>query len=709
MPSNLRLKAISIEAFRGFRDASSLDLDASTVILTGPNGTGKTSFFDAIQWVLLGSIERLEELRSRRNVEHVVNSYRRGERADVALVVSSDGRDVTCRRRGDYSESTLEVAGASSSPLFGEAAEEWLRSALAPHQPESLPTALSTCGLLQQDVMRSVLEAKPADRYTHISAVLGLSDLAEFEKEAREAAKRAQDREKAAEQEVQRARDASAAARTRVESVEERAQNRASVESARTALLRAVEGAPDCVEAEFLRDLQAAHPTDRAQTLRGVARRLNDLLEEAQQLVATSNSIGTEPSEDDVDGLRQATDQAKERVAAAGEERRRAAAALQAAEESSEQLARLAAAAIPLLGQTCPVCSQAIDSSQVETHLREAASESSTLMNFRQEAGASREEFDAAQSRLDALERDLASTEERISAWRTLRRREANLEASLRDLTADSGQEISISLAREEVEAEGAAAISYLNELASLLDRLGDALDEAQSTGDLVRARSELEGAQSTFQEQAARLEELASQAASLKQLAEAATLGRVDVTAERFEAIEPLVIDIYSRLDPHPAFKVIGFEHDTYYGKGTSTPVVRDVAADVAADPLIVFSASQANIAALSYFLAMSLGAGERSLPFVLLDDPLQSMDDVNVLGFADLCRFIRSERQLVLSTHDRRFANLLHRKLAPRRAGDQTVVHRFTGWDRHGPSIESEVLSYEPQDSALRVLRAS
>jgi hypothetical protein len=36
--------------------------------------------------------------------------------------------------------------------------------------------------------------------------------------------------------------------------------------------------------------------------------------------------------------------------------------------------------------------------------------------------------------------------------------------------------------------------------------------------------------------------------------------------------------------------------------------------------------------------------------LPFLLLDDPLQSMDDVNVLGFSDLCRHVRRRRQLVV-----------------------------------------------------------
>lgn len=98
-------------------------------------------------------------------------------------------------------------------------------------------------------------------------------------------------------------------------------------------------------------------------------------------------------------------------------------------------------------------------------------------------------------------------------------------------------------------------------------------------------------------------------------------------MTEERFNAVQPLVADIFSRLDPHPAFKSIEFELDTYYKKGTTSPLVRDVVEGVSADPLVIFSTSQANIAALSYFLAMGWSAGDRSLPFVLLDDPVQPM----------------------------------------------------------------------------------
>ena len=83
--------------------------------------------------------------------------------------------------------------------------------------------------------------------------------------------------------------------------------------------------------------------------------------------------------------------------------------------------------------------------------------------------------------------------------------------------------------------------------------------------------------------------------------------------------------------------------------------------------------------------------------MPFLLLDDPLQSLDDVNALGFADLCRHMRSRRQLIVSTHDQRLANLLERKLAPRHSDQRTRSLRFVAWSRSGPLIDPSDI--EPQ----------
>ena len=71
-------------------------------------------------------------------------------------------------------------------------------------------------------------------------------------------------------------------------------------------------------------------------------------------------------------------------------------------------------------------------------------------------------------------------------------------------------------------------------------------------------------------------------------------------------ETARPLIADLYSRLDPHPAFKDLDVLHDVYRKRGTMTTVARDLAMGVSGDPNLIFSSSQANIAALSYFLAL-------------------------------------------------------------------------------------------------------
>lgn len=60
-----RLTALTVEAFRAYRDARTFDLDASVIVLYGPNGLGKTSFFDALDYACTGRIGRL--CRTRRN------------------------------------------------------------------------------------------------------------------------------------------------------------------------------------------------------------------------------------------------------------------------------------------------------------------------------------------------------------------------------------------------------------------------------------------------------------------------------------------------------------------------------------------------------------------------------------------------------------------------------------------------------------------
>jgi hypothetical protein len=145
---------------------------------------------------------------------------------------------------------------------------------------------------------------------------------------------------------------------------------------------------------------------------------------------------------------------------------------------------------------------------------------------------------------------------------------------------------------------------------------------------------------------------------------------------------------------------------HDVYYGKGRSTPRIFDPTRDIEANPNLVCSEGQLNIIALSYFLALNLETDPGGLPFAILDDPLQAMDVINVLGFCDVARELRHRRQLLLTTHDRRFAALLERKLGPRAPEQRTLLLRFSSWDRGGPRLEAARPEQEQIPSLLKLV---
>ena len=709
-PSDPPIRRLVIEAFRGFRDRQEFDIAASAVIVAGPNGTGKTSFFDALQWALIGRIERLEAVRARPTVEHVVNQYRLDSRASVEVEISVGGREVRIRRTGDHRRSTLEFSDSSGVVLFGGEAESELKQLLAPNPGISLEMALTTSGLLQQDVMRAVLQAKPADRYRHISTVVGLSELEDFEDAVKEAGRKASGLADAARADRDKAAVSLAKARAQLERSEQQQLLRIPVEGVLEELRQLLANTPVGLEV----DLGQPAPSEAglaslARELGRVAEQVRDLIDAFRSLTADVARLDPDPDPESLIATEAAATEADSELAVSAEGVRNAMAALEAARGASEDVVRLAGAAIPLLSTKCPVCGQQIDPAHVEQELRTRAVGSERLLALQQALDSAVERERVATTNRQVAIDALGSLRSAQVAWASARERQLLLDQRFASLIAADG---AVHIAAAGVGVLVDLAPTLLKYLAAVRRRLLEAADlfaQSSATGVVERSAAEVKSFEDSIAARNRRLEELSQRATLLKNLADASVEARVEVTERRFRAIQPLVADIFSRLDPHPAFKTIEFELDTYYRKGTTTPLVRDVVENVLADPLVIFSTSQANIAALSYFLAMGWTAGERSMPFVLLDDPLQSMDDVNVLGFADLCRHVRATRQLLISTHERRLSGLLERKLAPRGDAGDTVLLEFVGWDRSGPTVERKVVSSQHDDRPIRLVRSA
>jgi exonuclease SbcC len=89
------------------------------------------------------------------------------------------------------------------------------------------------------------------------------------------------------------------------------------------------------------------------------------------------------------------------------------------------------------------------------------------------------------------------------------------------------------------------------------------------------------------------------------------------------------------------------------------------------------VVSASNLNTAALSLFLSLNLVQNPKHR-ILLLDDPVQSMDDVHVVQLAGLLRSLVREtnRQLIVAVHERAMFDYLALELGPTRIGDTLIT---------------------------------
>jgi len=130
------------------------------------------------------------------------------------------------------------------------------------------------------------------------------------------------------------------------------------------------------------------------------------------------------------------------------------------------------------------------------------------------------------------------------------------------------------------------------------------------------------------------------------------------------------LINKIYSKIDPHPDNYKIEFDCD-FKEKNPRLQIYTSDSENKKSVPSLYFSSAQINILSLSIFLARALKASDpktkEPIECIFIDDPIQSMDSINILSFIDLFRslIVNLDRQLIVSTHEENFHLLLQKKI--------------------------------------------
>jgi DNA repair exonuclease SbcCD ATPase subunit len=651
-----RLLSIKLEAFRGFAVEQEFDLDADVVLIRGDNGTGKTALSDGLLWLCTGKIPRLTERAKglRKAEDPVICRYRPNGPARVTLGIRLiDGSEVTFRREGGADRSTLSAWRRDAEV---DNAARLLAEALGLDKPDHVTEAINTWGILQQHAMLAALDAG-ATLHQRLAEVVGLEHVTRFAAAATETTKRLRAELKQVEASAQGLR-------------QRRTGTEVQLLAARSAATAQRPRLPELLSASLseLPEGVAAH--SRPAELEEVAklgREVGAVLEATRDVVTSA-----ERAERAERAASEAVDHLEAELASLMQ---RAEAAVQRAPAQVQ----LAGAALTLLdGDTCPVCGQRIDEASVRQHLTEL------LQTAHAEASSAAE-----------AQRAVADAQARLA---TARNADARRKAARQELD-DSIAEVGSRLAEAKWLSVDSAWLTAArsDELASALDRWRNRLREVftegrrDASGEVARLASDTSAIDAELERVSSEVQQLQDRVRRAATLEGAARQAAERIIERALKRLQPSFSEVYDRLSPHPTFTELRATQDIYYNKNQVVPEVWDPERGVGGNPAQVLSEGQLNVVALSYFLGLALNAGSGALPFLALDDPLQAMDVLSVLGFADLCRRIREHRQLIVTTHDRRFAAVLERKLAPREPGSRTVLHEFEGWTEDGPIVKS------------------
>ena len=693
----MRIKSVGISGFRAFSGSHQIDLDGDIVLVIGVNGQGKTSLFDAIHWAITGEISRLGRPDS------VVSLYSSSGEARVNVtLVSEDNQALEVIRHSDGEKVGLLVNAGGETFRGGDAQYELLRclwpdGLAASESGPALQSALERGVYLQQDVLTGFLTADTdQDRFRAISELIGAGRTTEFQ-EALERSRRSWSRTT-----TQRTSEM-ADKEERLGRLERQLEDLAGARSltpssaaewsgwwnrARNLGVSSVE-MPGVGTSDAPRVIDAAMAELRA--LRLSSERRGDRL---RQLALMLQDLP--PAVDNLDVLLKETEEATQALEAA---RKTLAEAEQEAAEvrrqqlvahsQQEDLRVLAEVALRHLGQHCPVCQQAydIDSTRERlSRLREAVQPSSSpindlsLIGLMKHLQAMEERASSAATALQAARRHESM---RVDGQERIRVGLAELGINIPDRSNTAG---TIESALE----ENAGNLETLVEVASRgealalsLARTGQLARQAELDHEVQRLRSELSTVRDEIKVRQATGELVSRMIDGLRDASS-------DLVESELERLEPLLRRIYATADPHPEFRIVKLLSRMYRGSGRVLAEVEDPLHDRRSDaPRAFLSSSQMNVLAVSVFLALNLGIPTLPLSVAILDDPLQSLDDLNLLGLIDLLKRMRERRQLMVSTHDSRFASLLERKLRPVSDDQRTILVELSGWSSEGARV--------------------
>jgi DNA repair protein SbcC/Rad50 len=364
----------------------------------------------------------------------------------------------------------------------------------------------------------------------------------------------------------------------------------------------------------------------------------------------------------------------------------------------------------------------AVEQSEVETAIAALTRQQESIAANRIDAAALLD-LQSRLSRLAPFRRQLQALKEPVTQGSALIRLESQSRgrlAELRDRDRRSNdlrstlEALGLKLGEPVASAEAfLSAVARMSDLVGAqnheLSRAGQTRSEALAACDeLVKLRSDAASAL-VRQETAQKTLDVTDQAfrnaealrADARSVADEARSVRTAIVVRVFnEALNALWRDLFVRLAPTEPFVPAFHLPETADGVVAQLET-RTRSGEKGGTPGAMLSAGNLNTAALTLFLALHLSV-EAKLPWLVLDDPVQSMDEVHISQFAALLRTLSKNhgRKIIIAVHERPLFEYLRLELAPAFADDRLITVELRRSASEETIAASDFLPYEGED---------
>jgi chromosome segregation protein len=648
----MKLQYVELAGFRGFRDKLRLEMPSGFVVLTGRNGAGKSTVLDAIDFALTGTINKFKVQVARGGGldEHIwwVGGGAAAEHYVSVGFIDKNGESFVVTRSREL--------GLSPGP-------EKIVARLCESSASVSPSDILQTTLIRDELISALsLDLGEQARFTAVRAAIGVisgpdysSRTTEILNAARTAKGRQDDRITTSRANLGRALEALTEARSTAERSSNVSDALKILDSLGIAFPTSLQERTEAVR-EFIANRKTA------------VQEIGTALQRAEALLPELVYFSSSDARTELDAAQATLEKASKEKHLSDETLIKAIQLDTIERQNDEHTAHLAGllkhgAALGLQDNCCPLCkaprtvdefSAALASLEELLTVRglKLSDTNAALARAGSASAAAEDTLTLAQTRLAALNSRRAAIEQEIASIRETYQRYSF------DGPIDDPERSRDLLLKDEEQLNQLEHALFILEASSAIDRV--ATLEVRIT--TLREQVEQEVAKSTEAEKAVE---------AARQIEAAAKTVANEILEEQFDTVMPLLKELYRRLRPHADWTEIGVDF------GGRVRASLNFVVGEGHNPQFLFSSGQRRAAGLAFLLSIHLSRPWCRWRSLLLDDPVQHIDDYRALNLVEILAAIRrTDRQVVVAVEDPALADLVCRRL---RSSSDDIGRRF------------------------------